>query len=85
MWLLEGTVEEVAHDTLHATPDGRSTHWMTRLVAKRFSIGNDIVTRIRRDHHLKPSKLKSLLGCLPGQPSSQPVPTNGQPTRGRCP
>ena len=38
-WLPEGTVADVVHDTLHETPDDGSTHWTTRLIAKRFGIG----------------------------------------------
>jgi transposase len=57
-WLPEGTVAEVVHDTLHAVPDDGSTHWTTRLMAKRFGIGKDSVARIWRDHHLKPWKLE---------------------------
>ncbi len=56
-WLPEGTVEAVVHDTLHAVPDDGSTHWTTRLMAKRFGIGKDTVARIWRDHHLKPWKV----------------------------
>jgi transposase len=56
-WLPEGTVEAVVHDTLHATPDDGSTHWTTRLMAKRFGIGKDAVARIWRDHELKPWKV----------------------------
>ena len=56
-WIPEGTVEAVVHDTLHAVPDDGSTHWTTRLMAKRFGIGKDAVARIWRDHHLKPWKV----------------------------
>ncbi len=55
-WLPEGTVADVVHDTLHETPDDGSTHWSTRLMAKRFGIGKDTVARIWRDHNLKPWK-----------------------------
>jgi transposase len=53
-WLPEGTVEAVVHDTLHALPDDGSTHWTTRLMAKRFGIGKDTVARIWANHNLKP-------------------------------
>jgi transposase len=56
-WLPEGTVADVVHDTLHETPDDGSTHWTTRLMAKRFGIGKDTVARIWRDHNLKPWKV----------------------------
>jgi transposase len=47
----------VVHDTLHELPDDGSTHWTTRLMAKRFGIGKDTVARIWRDHNLKPWKV----------------------------
>jgi len=53
-WLPEGTVAEVVRVTLEEAPDDGSTHWTTRLLAKRFGIGKDTVARIWRDHHLKP-------------------------------
>ena len=56
-WLPEGTVAAVVHDTLHELPDDGSTHWTTRLMAKRFGIGKDTVARIWRDHNLKPWKV----------------------------
>jgi transposase/transposase-like protein len=56
-WLPEGTVAAVVHDTLHAAPDDGSTHWSTRLMAKRFGIGKDTVARIWKDHNLKPQKV----------------------------
>ena len=56
-WLPEGTVEAVVHDTLHESPDDGSTHWTTRLMAKRHGIGKDTVARIWRDHELKPWKV----------------------------
>jgi len=56
-WLPEGTVAAVVHDTLHEAPDDGSTHWTTRLMAKRFGIGKDTVARIWRDHNLKPWKV----------------------------
>ena len=61
-WLPEGTVAEVVHDTLHERPDDGSTHWTTRLMAKRFGIGKDTVARIWRDHELKPWKVDDLQG-----------------------
>ena len=56
-WLPEGTVAAVVHDTLHESPDDGSTHWTTRLMAKRHGIGKDTVARIWRDHELKPWKV----------------------------
>jgi transposase len=56
-WLPEGTVSGVVHDTLHELPDDGSTHWTTRLMAKRFGIGKDTVARIWKDHNLKPWKI----------------------------
>jgi len=56
-WLEEGTVPKVVHDTLHVLPDDGSTHWTTRLMAKRHGIGKDTVARIWRDHNLKPWKV----------------------------
>ncbi len=56
-WLPEGTVAAVVHDTLHEVPDDGSTHWTTRLMAKRFGIGKDTVARIWKDHNLKPWKI----------------------------
>src|SRR5271170_5718970 len=56
-WLPEGTVADVVHDTLHELPDDGSTHWTTRLMAKRFGIGKDTVARIWKDHNLKPWKV----------------------------
>lgn len=53
-WLPEGTVAAVVAETLHATPDDGSTHWTTRLMAKRHGIGKGSVARIWRDHKLKP-------------------------------
>jgi transposase len=56
-WLPDGTVAAVVNDTLHEVPDDSSTHWTTRLMAKRFGIGKDTVARIWRDHELKPWKV----------------------------
>jgi transposase len=53
-WLPEGTVAAVVADTLHASPDDGSTHWTTRLMAKRHGIGKDTAARIWQDHNLKP-------------------------------
>jgi transposase len=58
-WLAEGTVEAVVYDTLHESPDDGSTHWTTRLMAKRHGIGKDTVARIWRDHELRPWKVKT--------------------------
>jgi transposase len=56
-WLPQGTVAAIVDDTLHATPDDGSTHWTTRLMARRFGVGKDTVARIWRDHQLKPWKV----------------------------
>ena len=56
-WLPPGTVAAVVHDTLFAKPEDGSTHWTTRLMAKRHGIGKDTVARIWRDHNLKPWKV----------------------------
>lgn len=56
-WLPEGTVAEVVRVTLEEPPDDESTHWTTRLLARRFGIGKDTVARIWRDHNLKPWKV----------------------------
>ena len=56
-WLPAGTVAAVVDDTLQNKPDDGSTHWTTRLMAKRHGIGKDTVARIWRDHGLKPWKV----------------------------
>lgn len=56
-WLPPGTVAAVVADTIHNRPDDGSTHWTTRLMAKRHGIGKDTVARIWRDHGLKPWKV----------------------------
>jgi transposase len=53
-WLAEGTVEAIVDATLHERPEDGSTHWTTRLLAKRFGIGKDTVARVWRDHSLRP-------------------------------
>lgn len=53
-WLQEGMVSEVVRITLTELPEDGSTHWTTRLLAKRLHIGKDSVARIWRDHNLKP-------------------------------
>ena len=58
-WLPPGTVAAVVHDTLRARPEDGSTHWTTRLMAKRHGIGKDTVARIWRDHQLKPWKVET--------------------------
>jgi transposase len=58
-WLPEGTVAEVVRVTQQETPEDGSTHWTTRLLAKRFGIGKDTVARIWRDHGLKPWLVKT--------------------------
>ena len=58
-WLPDGTVAGVVHDTLHKSPDDGSTHWTTRMMAKRFGIGKDSVARIWKDHNLKPWKIET--------------------------
>jgi transposase len=55
----DGTVAAVVEDTLHAKPDDGSTHWTTRSMAARHGIGKDSVTRIWRDHGLKPWKVET--------------------------
>ena len=50
-WLPEGTVAEVVRVTQHESPPDGSTHWTTRLLAKRFGISKDTVARIWRDHN----------------------------------
>ena len=57
-WLPEGTVAEVVRVTLEETPEDGSTHWTTRMLAKRFGIGKDTVARIWSDHNLKPWKME---------------------------
>ena len=59
-WLPEGTVAAVVDDTLQNKPGDGSTHWTTRLMAKRHGIGKDTVARIWRDHGLKPWKVDTL-------------------------
>ena len=56
-WLPAGTVAAVVDDTLQNKPDDGSTHWTTRLMARRHGIGKDTVARIWRDHGLKPWKV----------------------------
>jgi transposase len=56
-WLPEGTVAEVVAATLDERPDGTSTHWTTRTLAKRMGIGKDTVAGIWRDHELRPWKV----------------------------
>jgi transposase len=55
--LPEGMVAEVVRVTCHETPEDGSTHWTTRMLARRFGIGKDTVARIWRDHELKPWKV----------------------------
>jgi transposase len=52
--LKDGTVAEVVRVTCQERPEDGSTHWTTRMLAKRFGIGKDTVARIWRDHKLKP-------------------------------
>jgi transposase len=52
--LTDGTVAEVVRVTCQERPEDGSTHWTTRMLAKRFGIGKDTVARIWRDHNLKP-------------------------------
>jgi len=56
-WMPEGTVAAVVFDTQNNKPDDGSTHWTTRLMARRHGIGKDSVARIWRDHGLKPWKV----------------------------
>jgi len=55
--LSNGTVAEVVRVTLAERPADGSTHWTTRMLARRFGIGKDTVARIWRDHNLKPWKV----------------------------
>jgi transposase len=55
--LPEGTVAEVVRVTCHESPEDGSTHWTTRMLAKRFGVGKDTVARIWQDHNLKPWKV----------------------------
>jgi transposase len=48
------TIDALVHDTLHATPDDGSTHWSTRAMAERFSVGKDTVARIWRARNIRP-------------------------------
>jgi transposase len=52
--LSDGTVAEVVRVTCQERPEDGSTHWTTRMLAKRFGIGKDTVARIWQDHNLKP-------------------------------
>lgn len=52
--LAEGTVAEVVRVTREEVPEDGSTHWSTRLLAKRFGLGKDTIARIWRDNKLKP-------------------------------
>jgi transposase len=58
-WLPEGTVAAVVRATLEETPPDTSTHWTTRQMARRFSIGKDTVARIWRDNELRPWKAET--------------------------
>jgi transposase len=55
--LPEATVAEVVRVTCHERPEDGSTHWTTRMLAKRFGVGKDTVARIWQDHNLKPWKV----------------------------
>jgi transposase len=56
-WLPDGTVAAVMKATLEETPSDGSTHWSTRTMAARFSIGKDTVQRIWANHNVKPWKV----------------------------
>ncbi len=58
-WLAEGTVEAIVDATLHSCPEDGSTHWTTRLLAKRFGVGKDTVARVWRDHGLRPWRIET--------------------------
>jgi len=53
------TVAEVVRVTCLESPEDGSTHWTTRVLARRLGIGKDTVARIWRDHNLKPWKVAS--------------------------
>jgi len=53
----DGTVAEVVRVTCREVPEDGSTHWTTRMLARRFGIGKDTVARIWADHNLKPWKV----------------------------
>ena len=55
----DGIVAEVVRVTCLERPEDGSTHWTTRMLARRFGIGKDTVARIWRDHNLKPWKVAS--------------------------
>jgi transposase len=57
--LTDGTVAEVVRVTCQELPADGSTHWTTRMLAKRFGIGKDTVARIWRDHNLKPWRIET--------------------------
>jgi transposase len=57
--LPEGTVAEIVRVTCHEAPDDTSTHWTTRLLAKRFGIGKDVIARVWADHNLKPWRVET--------------------------
>ena len=52
--LAEGTIAEVVRVTREELPGDGSTHWSTRLLAKRFALSKDTIARIWRDNHLRP-------------------------------
>jgi len=58
-WLAEGTVADIVRATQQEAPPDGSTHWTTRLMAKRFGVGKDTVARVWRDHNLKPWLVKT--------------------------
>ena len=55
----DGTVAEVVRVTCLESPEDGSTHWTTRMLARRLGIGKDTVARVWRDHNLKPWKVAS--------------------------
>lgn len=56
-WLPEGTVAEIVRVTKHERPADGSTHWTSRLLAKRLKVSKDTVARVWRDHELQPWRI----------------------------
>jgi transposase len=48
-------VEKIVHDTMYTNPDGGKP-WTATLMGERFGISRHVVSRIWRDHNLKPSQ-----------------------------
>jgi len=56
-WLAEGVVARVVEATLTTLPEDGSTHWTTRLMARKFGISHESVARIWRDNGLRPWRI----------------------------